>query len=155
MSHVTVLLFKACLNPPILASGPDGPLRLRDRLEVSFFKYLSLPGCPKPVPQKHNIIKTFSDHLLPFLFIFFCCSFSPMGMPLAQAQMTPPAGCLTCVLIRSWWCTATTISSVASPPCLSPRAAVCCWPATMTLTATSGTLWKASVQVSDDWSLFL
>lgn len=80
---------------------------------------------------------------------FFPCSFSPMGMPLAQAQMTPPAGCLTCVPTRSWWCTAMTTSSVALPLWLSPRVAVCSWPATMTSTATSGTLWKANAQVSD------
>lgn len=76
-------------------------------------------------------------------------SFSLTGTPLAQAQMMPPAGCLTCVPTRSWWCTAMTTSSVASPPWLSPRVAACYWLAMTTSTATCGTLWKASVPVSD------
>lgn len=82
-------------------------------------------------------------------------SFSPMGMPLGRALMTPPAGCLICVQTRSWWRTATTTLSVASPPWRSPRAAACSWPAMMTSTATSGTRWRASVQVSHTWTLIV
>lgn len=82
-------------------------------------------------------------------------SFSPMGMPLGRALMTPPAGCLICVQTRSWWRTATTTLSAASPPWRSPRAAACSWPAMMTSTATSGTRWRASVQVSHTWTLIV
>lgn len=80
--------------------------------------------------------------------LFLSTSSSPMGMRLPQAQTTPPAGCLTCVPTRSWWCTPTTTSSAALPRWPSPKAAVCCSPAMTTSTATCGTPSKPTVQVS-------
>lgn len=75
-------------------------------------------------------------------------SSSPMATPLPQAQMMLPAGCLICVQTRSWWFTHMTTSSAASPPWRSPRVAAYCWLATTISTATSGTLWRPTVQVS-------
>uniref|UniRef100_A0AAQ4R9E9 Guanine nucleotide binding protein (G protein), beta polypeptide 2 n=1 Tax=Gasterosteus aculeatus aculeatus TaxID=481459 RepID=A0AAQ4R9E9_GASAC len=66
------------------------------------------------------------------------CSF-PTAAPSPQAQTTPPAGCSTCAQTRSSASIATTTSSAASPPWLSRAPAACCWPVTMTSTATSGT----------------
>lgn len=75
-------------------------------------------------------------------------SFSPMEMHLPRAQMMPPAGCLTCVPIRSWWFILTTTSSVGSPPWPFPKADACCSPATTISTATCGMLSKPTAQVS-------
>lgn len=81
---------------------------------------------------------------------FNLCSSSPMATPLPRAQMMLPAGCLTCVLTRSWWFTHMITSSAVSPPSHSPRVAAYCWLAMMTSTAMSGTLWRLTVQVSLD-----
>lgn len=76
------------------------------------------------------------------------CSSSLMATPLPRAQTTLPVGCLTCVLTRSWWFTHMTTSSAVSPLSHSPRVAAYCWLATTISTATSGTLWRPTVQVS-------
>lgn len=70
-----------------------------------------------------------------------------MATHLPRAQMTLPAGCLTCVLTRSWWFTHMIISSAASPLSHSLRVAAYCWLAMTISTATSGTLWRPTVQV--------
>lgn len=75
-----------------------------------------------------------------------------MATHLPRAQMTLPAGCLTCVLTRSWWFTHTIISSAASPLSHSLRVAAYCWLAMTISTATSGTLWRPTVQVGTIWS---
>lgn len=71
----------------------------------------------------------------------------PTAAPLPQAATTPPAGCSTCAPTRSSACTATITSSAASPRWLSRAPAVCCWLATTTSTATSGTPWRGTEQV--------
>lgn len=81
------------------------------------------------------------------IFLDLHCSSSPMATPLPRAQTTLPAGCLTCVLTKSWWFTHMTTSSAASPLWHSPRVAAYCWLATTISTATSGTLWRPTVQV--------
>lgn len=77
--------------------------------------------------------------------LFF--SSSPMATPLPLAQMMLPAGCLTCVPTRSWWFTRTITSSAVSLLSHSPRVGAYCWLATTISTATSGTLWRPTVQV--------
>ncbi len=88
---------------------------------------------------------------ITFPFHLFCppsLSSSPAAVRLQLVRMTPPAGCLTCVRIRSCVYTLMIISSVASPLWPSPALAVCCSLATMTLTATSGTPWRETEQVN-------
>ncbi len=75
-------------------------------------------------------------------------SSSPAAVRLQLVLMMPPAGCLTCVRIRSCVYTLMIISSVASPLWPSPALAACCLPATMTLTVTSGTPWRETEQVN-------
>jgi len=70
-----------------------------------------------------------------------------MASLLLLAVMTPPAGCSTYVVIKSWQSTATTTSSVASPASRSASPAGSCSPATTTSTVTSGMLSGLSVQV--------
>merc|ERR1712141_537824 len=54
-------------------------------------------------------------HLMGMKAILTLLCFSPMASLLLLAVMTPPAGCSTYVVIKSWQSTATTTSSVASP----------------------------------------
>lgn len=82
-----------------------------------------------------------SDSHLPFFHSFPppSLSSSPAAVHLQPVPMTPPAGCLTCVQIRSYVCTLMIISSVGSPLWPSPALAACCSLDTTTSIATSGT----------------
>merc|ERR1712072_1590478 len=66
---------------------------------------------------------------------------------LLLAVMTPPAGCSTYEVTKSWQSTAMTTLSVASPASRSASRAGSCSPATTTSTVTSGTLSGQSEQV--------
>lgn len=76
-------------------------------------------------------------------------SSSPMVMRWSPAQTTRPAGCMICVVIRSWPLTRTLVSWAASPPSHPHFLAASCWLATTTSPATSGTCWKLREWVSD------
>lgn len=71
----------------------------------------------------------------------------PMAAPSPPALTTRPAGSSTYVQTRSSASTATTTSSAGSPPWRSRAPVACCWPVTMTSTATSGTPWRETEQV--------
>ena len=96
------------------------------------------------VSQKHFLIISTAE-IYPEHF-----SFSPMVTHLPPEVTMPHAGCSTSGLTRSWPCTATITSSVASRASPSARVAASSWPDMMTLTATFGTHWGLREQVWDE-----
>lgn len=99
--------------------------------------------------KKYTLL-IFQIYHLWFFYLFSppSLSSSPAAVHLQPVPMTPPAGCLTCVQIRSYVYTLMIISSVASPLWPSPALAACCSLDTTTLIATSGMPWRETEQVS-------